>query len=102
MFEVKRPEKKPIVVIRTASAHELSAYELQKLKNIEDGAQVNKIEAITVSTPSQAESIVTITNKVANIELGDLACKDKVTPEEISAEELFLIECSLEGENEST
>ena len=46
MFEVKRPEEKPIIVIRTATPKELSNYEKWKLENIEEGAQVNKLETI--------------------------------------------------------
>jgi hypothetical protein len=46
MFEVRRPEEKQIVVIRTATPHELSKYEKWKLDNIEEGAQVNKLEMI--------------------------------------------------------
>lgn len=98
MFEVKRPEEKPIVVIRTATPHELSNYEKWKLENIEEGAQVNKLEMIKVETPSKKEACASIENKVAKIELGELALKSKITPEEISAEELFLIECALEDD----
>jgi TrpR-related protein YerC/YecD len=36
MFEIRRPEEKPIVVIRTATPHELSNYEKWKLENIEE------------------------------------------------------------------
>ena len=95
MFEVKRPEEKPIVVIRTATPHELSNYEKWKLENIEEGAQVNKLEMIRVETPSKKEAFSSIENKTARIELGELALKSKVTSEDISPEELFLIECSL-------
>jgi hypothetical protein len=96
MFEVKRPEEKPIVVIRTATPHELSNYEKWKLEHIEEGAQVNKLEMIRVETPSKKEAFASIENKTAKIELGDLALKNKVTSKDISPEELFLIECALE------
>lgn len=96
MFEVKRPKEKPIVVIRTATPHELSKYEKWKLKNIEEGAQVNKLETVKVMTPSKKEAFASIENKTAKIELGELALKSKVTPEDISSEEMFFIECALE------
>lgn len=98
MFEVKRPEEKPIVVIRTATPHELSNYEKWKLETIEEGAQVNKLEMIRVETPSKKEVFASIENKTATIDLGELALKSKITPEDISPEELFLIECSLEAD----
>ena len=96
MFEVRRAEEKPIVVIRTATPHELSNYEKWKLENIEEGAQVNKLEMIRVETPSKKEAFSSIENKVAKIELGELALKSQITMDELSPEELFLIECSLE------
>ena len=95
MFEVKRPEEKPIIVIRTASPQELSNYEKWKLENVEEGAQVNKLEMIRVETSTKKEALVSIDNKTATIELGELALKDKITAKEISTEELFLIECAL-------
>ena len=96
MFDVRRPKEKPIVVIRTATPHELSNYEKWKLKNIEEGAQVNKLETIRVVTPLQKEAYVSIKDKISKIELGELALKNEITPKDISAEELFLIECTLE------
>lgn len=102
MFEVQRPKKKPIVVIRTATPQELSDYEKWKIKNIEEGAQVNKIEAIRIMTSSNKEVFSSIDDKVATIELGDIALKSRITPDDLSSEELFLIECALEdsiGEN---
>jgi hypothetical protein len=98
MFEVKRPEEKSIVVIRTATPHELSNYEKWKLESIEDGAQVNKLEMIRIETPSKKEAFSSIENKTAVVELGELALKNKVTPEDLSQEELFLIECSLDAD----
>ena len=96
MFEVKKPEEKPIVVIRTATPHELSAYEKWKIESIEEGAQVNKLEMIRVETPSKKEAYASIDNKTAKIELGELALKNKITAQDVSSEEMFLIECSLE------
>jgi hypothetical protein len=51
---------------------------------------------IRVETPSKKEIFASIDNKTARIELGELALKDKITAEEISPEELFLIECALD------
>lgn len=96
MFEVKRPEEKSIIVIRTATPKELSNYEKWKLENVEEGAQVNKLETIQVITPSKKDAFVSIENKTAKIELGELALKSKITPNEISPEDLFLIECTLQ------
>ena len=98
MFEIRKPEEKPIVVIRTATPHELSNYEKWKLENIEEGAQVNKLEMIRVETHSKKAAFSNIENKTAVVELGELALKDRITPEDISPEELFLIECSLEAD----
>lgn len=98
MFELKRPEEKPIVVIRTATPHELSNYEKWKLENIEEGAQVNKLEMIRIETPSKKEAFSSIENKTAVVELGELALKNKITSEDLSQEELFLIECSLDAD----
>lgn len=96
MIEIKKQEKKPIVVIRAATGNELSNYEKLKLANIEKGAQVNKIEVIKLNNKPLK---VDIENKEVNIVLGGLAEKDRITPEEISPEELFLIKCTLEEDN---
>ena len=101
MIEVRRPEEKHVVVIRTASPQEFSNYEKWKLEGIDPGAQVNKLETIKVITPSKKEAVVSIDDKVATIELGELALKDKLTAKEISTEELFIIECALKDSEES-
>lgn len=94
MFEVNRPAKKPIVVIRAATGNELSNYEKHKLANIEENAQENKIEVIKVNNQQlQIDSV----NKEVNINLGELAFKNKVTPNELSADELFFIKCELDN-----
>ena len=93
MFDVRKPTQKPIVIIRAATGNELSNYEKQKLANIEDNAQVNKIEVIKLN--DQVLQIDPL-NKEVKIELGDLAFKQKVTPADLSAEELFYIKCELE------
>lgn len=95
MFDVRKPAKKPIVVIRAATGNELSNYEKRKLANIEDNAQENKIEVIRVNNQKlQIDPI----NKEVKIDLGNLAFKSKVTPGDISADELFFIKCELEDE----
>jgi hypothetical protein len=94
MFEVNRPAKKPIVVIRAATGNELSNYEKHKLANIEDNAQENKIEVIKVN--NQRLQIDTM-EKAVNISLGELAFKNKITTNELSDEELFFISCELEN-----
>lgn len=95
MFDVRKPTKKPIVVIRAATGNELSNYEKRKLANIEDNAQENKIEVIRVNNQKlQIDPI----NKEVKIDLGNLAFKSKVTPGDISADELFFIKCELEDE----
>lgn len=93
MFDVRKPTKKPIVVIRAATGNELSNYEKRKLANIEDNAQENKIEVIRVN--NQRLQIDPI-NKEVKIDLGNLAFKSKVTPGDLSADELFFIKCELD------
>lgn len=93
MFDIRKPAKKPIVVIRAATGNELSNYEKRKLANIEDNAQENKIEVIRVNNQKlQIDPI----NKEVKIDLGNLAFKSKVTPGDLSADELFFIKCELE------
>lgn len=95
MFDVRKPTKKPIVVIRAATGNELSNYEKRKLANIEDNAQENKIEVIRVN--NQRLQIDPI-NKEVKIDLGNLAFKSKVTPGDLSADELFFIKCELDDD----
>ena len=97
MFDVHKPVQKPIVVIRAASGHELSAYEKRKLAGIEEHAQENTVEIISINGERQYLDPV---NKEVKIELGNLAAKDKVTPVEISTEELFFIKCELDDASE--
>jgi predicted metalloprotease with PDZ domain len=93
MIEIRKPEQKPVVVIRAATGNELSNYEKQKLANIEENAQENKIEIIKVN--DQRLQIDPV-NKEVNIKLGNLAFKSSVTANDISAEELFFIKCELD------
>lgn len=93
MIEIRKPSQKPVVVIRAATGNELSNYEKRKLKNIEENAQVNKIEVIKVNNqPLQVDPI----NKEVRIELGNLAFKSKIGPDDLSADELFFIKCELD------
>ena len=93
MINIRKPNKNPIVVIRSATGNELSNYEKRKLANIEENAQVNKIEVIKVNgQPLQINPL----NKEVKIDLGNLAFKSAVTPKDISSEELFFIKCELE------
>ena len=92
-FDVRKAPKDPVVLIRTASGHELSTYEKNKLANIEENAQVNKIESIKINDKRLQIDPV---NKEVNITLGDLAFKNKVTPEMITTDEVFFIKCDLD------
>jgi hypothetical protein len=80
-------------VIRAATGNELSNYEKRKLTNIEDNAQENKIEVIKLN--NQRLQIDPL-NKEVRIDLGNLAFKNKVGPQELSADELFFIKCELD------
>jgi len=93
MLEIKRPSKKPIVVIRSATGNELSNYEKRKLANIEESAQVNKIEVIKLG---ETRLPIDPLNKEVRIDLGNLAFKSAIKPEDLSAEDLFFIKCELD------
>lgn len=92
MFEVRKPKQKPIVVIRAATGNELSNYEKRKLAAIEENAQENRIEIISVNGNRQPINQLT---KEVNLEMGELAFKQKVTPTDISDDDLFFIKCEL-------
>lgn len=95
MIEIKKPVEKPIVIIRSATGNELTNYEKRKLANIEDNAQENRIEAIKVNgqkLPIDPE------NKEVSLNLGKIAFKSAITPEDMTSEELFLIKCELDVE----
>jgi ABC-type Zn uptake system ZnuABC Zn-binding protein ZnuA len=94
MFDVQKPISKPSSVIRPATASELSDYEKRKLANIEDRAQENRIEVISLSIDGSKHAVNTI-NKEAQIELGKLATKSVVTPADVSSDEFFIIKCEL-------
>lgn len=93
MFEVQKQKQKPVVIIRAATGNELSNYEKRKLANIEDRAQENRIEVIRVNDQRlQVDPL----NKEVRIDLGRLAFQHKVTPADLSSEELFFIKCELD------
>ena len=92
MFEVKKSNQKPLVIIRSASGYELSMYEKRKLASVEENAQENKIESIRINDERLPIDSV---NKEVVINLGSLANKDSVGPKELSRDELFLINCEL-------
>lgn len=96
MFDVRKPKQKPIVVIRTATQSELSSYEKRKLANIEENAQENKIEIISMNVGGVQQQLEPL-NKEVRIDLGSLAGKSKVTPSDLTADELFFIKCELDS-----
>lgn len=93
MINVYKLKERPIVLIRAATGYELTKYERYKLASIEEKAQVNKLESVSINGTPVAINPET---KDANIELGNLAFKDLVDPNDISLQELFLIECALD------
>lgn len=93
MIEIRKPEQKSIVVIRAASGHELSNYEKRKLANIEENAQENKVEVIKINGEQLPVDPI---NKEVRIDLGSLAFKNTITPEELSPDDLFFIKCELD------
>ena len=95
MFDVHKPKQKPIVVIRAASAAELSEYEKYKLASIEQNAQENKIEIVSLNVAGNKQRIEPL-NKEVQIDLGKLALKSEGPPEDISEEDLFIIKCELD------
>lgn len=93
MFDIKKTNPDSMVVIRAATGNELSNYEKNKLANIEENAQRNKLETITIN----GERVpINAANKEANIELGDLAFKTKVTADDIASDDIIFIRCELD------
>ena len=95
MIELRNPttQGQQFDVIRAATGYELSNYEKQKLANIEANAQENKIEAISVNNQRLP---IEATSKEVHINLGSLAFKSAVTPNMLSADDVFLIKCELD------
>jgi heme-binding NEAT domain protein len=96
MFEVNKPKPKPVVVIRAATGQELSEYEKYKLASIEENAQENKIEAVSININGNTQRIDPL-NKEIQINLGSLALSSHITPSDISNEDLFVIQCELDN-----
>ena len=87
-------------VIRVASSLELDEYEkelLAKLDTIEPNAQENKLEDIKFTINAQDFPVETI-DKTAEIDLtlGELVFKDQITNDDISDQDIFQINCSLD------
>jgi hypothetical protein len=95
MFDVRKPEQKQIAVVRTACGQELSNYEKQKLASIEEHAQENKIETISVNGKRLQ---INSDTKSIDIPLGSIALSDFIVPEQISDDSVFFIECELDEE----
>jgi hypothetical protein len=94
MIKVQKQQKNnPITVIRAASGNELTNYEKQKLASIEENAQENKIEVISVN--GQRATIDPET-KIAQISLGSLAFKNTISSNDFDNNELFFIRCDLD------
>jgi hypothetical protein len=93
MIEIKKPSKKPIVVVRAATGNEFSNYEKQKLARIADGAQVNTIEVIKINDKKLP---IDSANKEVRIDLGNLAFESVVKPDDLSDGDLFFIKCELD------
>lgn len=93
MINIQKKQNAPVTVIRAASGNELTNYEKNKLASIDHGAQQNKIEVIKVNgkrVPLDTDT------KVAQIDLGQLAFKNTITPAEFDSNELFFIKCELD------
>jgi hypothetical protein len=78
--------------IRAASASELTKYEKDKLSNVEDKAQQNKIECFRIN----GNRVPIDSNKTVNIDIGKLAFKSAVTSDDIDSSDLFFIKCELD------
>jgi hypothetical protein len=91
MFYVNRPERACKAIIRPATQRELSNYEKRKLASIEENAQENRIESLSINGKR-----IDPVDKEVNIALGDMAFKRAVSPEDLSTDELFFIKCELD------
>ena len=96
MFDVQKPKQKPIVVIRAATGAELSEYETRKLASVEQNAQENRLEAVSLNIDGNKQQLEPL-NKEVTINLGGLALKNKITDADISHEDLFIIKCELDA-----
>lgn len=79
-------------ILRVASEREMSNYEKNKLAHIEEAAQKNKLEGIRLNgTRVKIDS----ETKIADINVGSLAFKSAVRPDDIDSSDLFFIRCEL-------
>lgn len=89
MIEINKPAKAQTTqVIRTASSFELTLEEKEKLARIDDLAEPNVIERISIN-----EELIDPVDKQINISLGELAKSDVVTPQLVDTSSVFIIEC---------
>lgn len=89
MIEINKPTKAQTTqVIRTASSFELTLEEKEKLARIDDLAEPNVIERISIN-----EELIDPVDKQINISLGELAKSDAVTPQLVDTSSVFIIEC---------
>jgi hypothetical protein len=95
MFKIHKPKRRPIAIIRAASAYELTDYERRKLASVEENAQENKIETIRLN--GQLLDIDP-SSKTIDINLGDLAFKSEILPSDMSDDEVFYLTCDSEEE----
>lgn len=95
-FEVARHKKERPTLIRTASNYELTEYEKNKLAGIEENAQKNKLEGVRLN--GDRLDIDTNSKEVA-INLGDLAFKNLITPDDLATDDIFFIKCELCNED---
>lgn len=95
MLNIQKQKSNTAVVIRAATGHELSEYEKNKLAGIEENAQANKIEAISINGQRVH---LDPEHKEVKINVGDLAFKSAVGPVDIASDELFFIQCALGDE----
>lgn len=96
MIEIRKPVQKPIAIIRAATANELFNYEKNKLANVGNNTQKNKIKVTKVN---DQRLFIDHINKEARIDLGNLVFKSAATPKGLSADELFFTKCELDETN---
>lgn len=89
MIEINKPKAQQTTqVIRTASSYELTLEEKEKLAKIDDLAEPNVIERISVNG-----ELLEPVDKQIDITLGNLATTDVVTPQLVDPNSVFIIEC---------
>ena len=89
MIEINKPaQAQTTQVIRAASSFELTLEEKEKLARIDDLAEPNVIERISIN-----EELIDPVDKQINISLGKLAESDTVTPQLVDTSSVFIIEC---------